>query len=55
MTENAVDAILKTKPLIASGDAAILDKCTEWFGLVRKTIAENIGDYPYTDISPEKT
>ena len=51
-TEDPVDAILKTKPLIASGDAIILDECRDWFGLVRRVIDENIGEYPYIDISP---
>ncbi len=53
MTENAVDAILKTKPLVASGDAIILDECGQWFGLAERVIADHIGEYDYIDISPE--
>jgi hypothetical protein len=43
---------LKQKPLIASGDAIILDACDKWFNLVRTVIEENIGRYPYIDICP---
>ena len=50
--ENPVDAILKTKPLIASGDAIILDECSRWFNLVRYVIETQIGSYPYVDITP---
>jgi hypothetical protein len=50
--EDAVDYILKQKPLIASGDAIILDACDKWFNLVRYVIEENIGEYPYIDICP---
>lgn len=50
--ENPVDAILKTKPLIASGDAIILDECSRWFNLVRYIIDTQIGSYPYVDIVP---
>ena len=48
--EDAVDYILKQKPLIASGDAIILDACDKWFNLVRTVIEENVGEYPYIDI-----
>ena len=51
--EDAVDYILKQKPLIASGDAIILDACDKWFNLVRYVIEENIGEYPYIDICPD--
>ena len=50
--EDAVDYILKQKPLIASGDAIILDACDKWFNLVRTVIEKNIGEYPYIDICP---
>ena len=50
--EDAVDYILKQKPLIASGDAIILDACDKWFNLVRYVIEENIEEYPYIDICP---
>ena len=50
--EDAVDYILKQKPLIASGDAIILDACDKWFNLVRCVIEDNIGEYPYIDICP---
>lgn len=50
--EDAVDYILKQKPLIASGDAIILDACDNWINLVRYVIEENIGRYPYIDICP---
>ena len=53
--EDAVDYILKQKPLIASGDAIILDACDKWFNLVRCVIEENIGEYPYIDICPTGT
>ena len=53
LTENPVDAILKTKPLIASGDAFILDACERWFNLTRAVIAMQIGDYPYLSLIPE--
>ena len=51
--ENPVDAILKTKPLTASGDAIILDECAEWFNLVLRVIGETIGEYGFVDIVPE--
>ena len=50
---DAVDYELKHKPLIASGDAIILNGCDKWFNLVKKVIDENIGDYEYIDICPE--
>jgi hypothetical protein len=52
MIENPVDAILKTKPLVASGDAIILDECENWFNLAACVISDNIGEYDYIDISP---
>ena len=52
-TENPVDAILKTKPFVASGDAIILDECAEWFNLVPRVIEETIGGYKYVDIVPQ--
>jgi hypothetical protein len=48
--ENPVDAILKTKPLIASGDAIILDECDRWFNLADTVIAEQFGSYPFIDL-----
>ena len=51
--EDAVDYVLKQKPLIASGDAIILDECDKWFNIVKCVIAHNIGDYPYIDIRPK--
>lgn len=53
LIENPVDALLKTKPLVASGDAIILDECSRWFNLARTVIAQQIGDYPYIDFTPE--
>ena len=53
--EDAVDYELKKLPLIASGDAIILDECDKWFNLVRCVIEKNIGDYPYVDICPVVT
>ena len=50
---DAVDYELKHKPLIASGDAIILNECDKWFNLVKRVIEENIGDYEYIDICPE--
>ena len=49
-TENPVDALLKTKPLIASSDAIILDECSNWFNLVKYIINTKIGNFNYTDI-----
>ena len=48
---NPVDAILKTKPLVASADAIILDECSQWFNLVRYVVETQIGDYPYIEIT----
>ncbi|MCH5266854.1 MAG: DUF434 domain-containing protein [Lachnospiraceae bacterium] len=50
--ENPVDAFLKTKPLIASADAIILDECGKWFNLVECVIRRRIGEYEYVDITP---
>ncbi|MBR4555653.1 MAG: DUF434 domain-containing protein [Ruminococcus sp.] len=49
--EDRVDTVLKGKPLVASGDAVILDACGEWFALARYVIDTQIGNYPYTDIT----
>ena len=49
--ENPVDAILKTKPLIASADAIILDECSQWFNLVRYVVESQIGAYPYIEFA----
>ena len=49
--ENPVDAILKTKPLIASADAIILDECSQWFNLVRYVVGSQIGAYPYIEFA----
>ena len=54
LTEDAVDYELKQRPLIASGDAIILDECDKWFNLARYVIEDSIGDYPYIDICPER-
>jgi hypothetical protein len=51
--ENPVDAILKTKPLVASADAIILDECQQWFNLVKYVVEKQIGDYPYIEIMQE--
>ena len=53
--EDPVDAILKTKPLIASGDAIILDECDKWFSLAEYAISKAIGDYPYLDLTKNIT
>ena len=50
--ENPVDALLKTKPLIATADAIILDQCNKWFNLVESVISRRIGKYDYIDIVP---
>ncbi|WP_295067094.1 DUF434 domain-containing protein [Ruminococcus sp.] len=52
LTEDAVDSILKTKPIIASADAIILDECSKWFNLNRYIVDTYIGSYPYVDIVP---
>ena len=49
--ENPVDAILKTKLLVASADAIILDECSQWFNLVRYVVETQIGAYPYIEIT----
>ncbi|WP_295156145.1 DUF434 domain-containing protein [uncultured Ruminococcus sp.] len=46
-----VDTILKSKPLISSGDAIILDECESWFDLTGTVIARRIGDYPYVEFA----
>ena len=51
LTEDAVDSILKTKPLIASADAIILDECGKWFNLNRYIVDKLISNYPYVDIT----
>ncbi|SDA18326.1 hypothetical protein SAMN02910447_01557 [Ruminococcus sp. YE71] len=53
-TENPVDAILKTKPLVASADAIILDECQQWFNLVKYVVEKQIGDYPYIEIMQDQ-
>lgn len=52
LIEDPVDALLKTKPLIASADAIILDNCDRWFNLVKCVIEKRIGRYDYIDIIP---
>ena len=52
LIEDPVDALLKTKPLIASADAIILDNCDRWFNLVKCVIEKRIGKYDYIDIIP---
>ena len=51
--EDAVDTVLKSKPLTASGDAIILDECAAWYNLAADVIAQEIGDYPYIDITSQ--
>ena len=48
--EDAVDYELKRKPLVASGDAIILDECDKWFNLVKCVISRRIGEYTYINI-----
>ncbi len=48
--EDAVDYELKQQPLVASGDAIILDECDKWFNLVKCVIRRRIGEYPYINI-----
>ncbi|MCR4795704.1 MAG: DUF5616 domain-containing protein [Ruminococcus sp.] len=52
LSEDAVDLILKAKPIIASADAIILDECSKWFNLNRYIVDTYIGSYPYVDIVP---
>ena len=52
LTEDAIDSILKTKPIIASADAIILDECSKWFNINRYIVDTYIGSYPYVDIVP---
>ena len=42
----------KTKPLIASADAIILDECNEWFNLAKYIVDMQNEDYPYIDMIP---
>lgn len=51
--DDAVDALLKTKPLIASADSIILDECNEWFNLAKYIVDMKNEAYPYIDIIPE--
>lgn len=51
--ENPVDQILKTMPLVASGDAIILDECDEWFNLMRYTAQRCGAAYTEIDFLPE--
>lgn len=51
--EEQVDSLLKTKPLIASADAIILDECGSWFNLAEYIIQTHKGGHPYIDILPE--
>lgn len=51
--DDAVDALLKTKPLIASADAIILDECNEWFNLAKYIVDTQNKNYPYIDIIPD--
>ena len=44
--EDAVDTVLKSKPLTASGDAIILDECAAWYNLAADVIAQEIGEQP---------
>jgi hypothetical protein len=52
LIENPADAILKTKPLVATGDAIILDECAEWFNLVRYILDTQLSGFPLVDILP---
>ena len=52
--EDAVDNILKSKPLVATADAKILDDCSEWFNLVKHITDTKIGNYPYVDLTPDE-
>lgn len=53
LIENPVDAILKTKPLVVTADAIILDDCGRWFDLTKCVIERKIGDYGFVDICGE--
>ncbi|HCJ40385.1 DUF434 domain-containing protein [uncultured Ruminococcus sp.] len=53
LIENPVDAILKTKPLVVTADAMILDDCERWFDLTKCVIERKIGDYGFVDICGE--
>lgn len=51
--DDAVDTLLKTKPLVASADSVILDECNEWFNLAKYIVDMQYEDYPYIDIIPD--
>ncbi|MBD5097916.1 MAG: DUF434 domain-containing protein [Lachnospiraceae bacterium] len=50
--DDAVDSVLKTKPLVASADSIILDECDEWFNLAKYIVDMQNEDYPYIDMIP---
>lgn len=50
--DDAVDSVLKTKPLVASADSIILDECNEWFNLAKYIVDMQNEDYPYIDMIP---
>ncbi len=52
-TENPVDALLKTKPLVATGDAYILEVCSNWMNLVRYILDTQLCGFRCTDILPQ--
>lgn len=49
--ENAVDAILKTRNHVVTADAIILDACGSWFNLTKYVIRQELGEYPFIDLS----
>ena len=49
--EDPVDAILKTKPIVVTADAIILDECAAWFDLTGHTISQQIGSFPFIEIT----
>lgn len=51
--DDAVDTVLKTKPLVASADSIILDECNEWFNLAKYIVDMQNEDYPYIDMIPD--
>lgn len=49
---DSVDTLLKSEPLVASGDAIILDRCDRWFDLTRYVISSALGGYDYIYLAP---
>ena len=54
LIEDAVDTILKSRPLVSTADAVILDECEQWFDLVRFIIRDIDTGTEIINILPQK-